>query len=66
MHIPAMDHHGTTFLRMVLENPLPEGKEVSGVERHAMIWPHQEVELSHLTNWHGYTTLSSELQRGEG
>lgn len=66
VHVPAMDDHGTTFLRMVLEDSLPEGEEVRGVERHPMIWPHQEVKLPHLTHGHGHTTLASKLQGGEG
>ena len=60
-HSPTVHHHGAPLLRVVLEHSLSEAEEVGGILWHAMIRPHQKVELSHFTYRHGHTTLPCQL-----
>ncbi len=37
--LPAVHHHGSSLLRMVLEDSLSEAEEVSGVRGHSVVRP---------------------------
>lgn len=60
-----MDDHGASLIGMVLDDPLAEAEEGRGVLGHAVVGPHQEVELSHLTHWHLGLALPSNLRKKE-
>ena len=64
--LPAMDDHGPSLGWVIAEDSLTEGEESSGVHRHTVIRPHQEVELTYLTDWHLGTALTSKLWEGGG
>ena len=63
-YIPAVDHHGAPFLRVVLVYPLAEVEEGGGVLGNPMVRPLEEVELLHLPHWHLGNALSCQLHEG--
>ena len=67
LYIPAVHHHGAPLGRVVAEHTLAEGEESRGVRGHAVVRPHQEVELPDLSDGHLGLALTSKLQgRGGG
>jgi len=61
-----VDNHGSSLFWVVPDNPLAEAEQCSGELWHPMVWPHHEVELTHLPDWHLYFALASKLQMEGG